>query len=460
MEILHIYHTNDLHSHFEHWPTISSLLTERRKWHEQAGDEVLVFDIGDHMDRWHPFSDATRGKGNCRLLNEAGYDAVTIGNNEGITLSYEDLDIMYEKANFKVLAANLYRQDGKRPEWAIPSAMYITRTGTRIGVIGLTVFFEHFYELLGWKLTEPFNELKNVLKELRGKTDIIILLSHLGIHDDEAIARHFPEIDVILGGHTHHLLHEGKEIGNCLLAAAGKHGLFAGHITLAIDTGTKKLAGKKAILYDVNDLPAPMDEKEQIDRLYSAGKSLLEDSVINLPIALPADHFKDSRLTGLLCQGLKQWCDADCALVNAGLLLDGLPAGTVTHFDLLSICPHPINPCTVELTGAELKEVLLQSRDEKWPHMQIKGLGFRGTVMGKMIYDGIEFKRELPAAEGINIMGAPLDIEKRYKLAIPDMFTFGRFFPEIFRAKKKHYWFPEFLRDVLKWKILQEFGEG
>ena len=38
----------------------------------------------------------------------------------------------------------------------------------------------------------------------------------------------------------------------------------------------------------------------------------------------------------------------------------------VTKFDLLKICPHPINPCMVELTGAELKEVLAQIMDEKW----------------------------------------------------------------------------------------------
>ena len=108
-EIIHIYHTNDLHSHLEHWPSIHALLAERRRWHEESGDEVLIFDIGDHMDRWHPLSDATRGKANCRLLNDAGYDAATIGNNEGITLPFEDLDSMYTERKFDMLVANLYK---------------------------------------------------------------------------------------------------------------------------------------------------------------------------------------------------------------------------------------------------------------------------------------------------------------------------------------------------------------
>ncbi|MEM5591783.1 hypothetical protein AAHH67_08480 [Niallia circulans] len=30
MEVIHIYHTNDLHSHFENWPRIYELLRERK----------------------------------------------------------------------------------------------------------------------------------------------------------------------------------------------------------------------------------------------------------------------------------------------------------------------------------------------------------------------------------------------------------------------------------------------
>ncbi|WML47060.1 hypothetical protein RCG23_15870 [Neobacillus sp. PS3-34] len=117
METIHIYHSNDIHSHFEHWPRIHSLFEERKRWHKDAGDEVFLFDIGDHMDRWHPYTEATMGKGNTDLLNNAGYTAVTIGNNEGITLPHEELDTLYEHAKFDVLAANLYQADGNRPNW-------------------------------------------------------------------------------------------------------------------------------------------------------------------------------------------------------------------------------------------------------------------------------------------------------------------------------------------------------
>jgi 5'-nucleotidase len=448
-EIIHIYHSNDLHSHLEHWPAINKLLTERRRWHEETGEEVLIFDIGDHMDRWHPLSDGTRGKANCTLLNEAGYDAATIGNNEGITLPFEDLDSMYLEKKFELLVANLFKQDGSRPTWAKPYYVYISKKGTKIGVIGMTVNFARFYEQLGWKLTDPIEELAKCVAELKGKADVIILLSHLGIHDDELIAGQFPEIDVILGGHTHHILHEGKEVGSTLLAGAGKYGYYTGHVMLKLDCDTKGILSKKACLYDMKELP----QSEIVDDYYSIGKQLMNETVATLPAELPAEPLAHSALVKMLTQALREWCDADCAFMNAGMLLHGLKSGPVTQFDLLEICPHPINPCTIKLSGAELKEVLLQTRDEKWPHMQIKGLGFRGSVMGVMEYDGIEFIIRNNVHQ-ILINGDPIQAKKMYELAIPDMFTFGRFFPEIYRAAEKHYWLPEFLRNLLEWKLV------
>ena len=115
-EVIHIYHTNDLHSHFENWPTISTFIKERKAIHEAEEEEVFIFDIGDFVDRWHPYTESTVGKGNVELLNEVGYTAVTIGNNEGITLSHHDLDKLYSKANFDVIVANLYYPGRKRPE--------------------------------------------------------------------------------------------------------------------------------------------------------------------------------------------------------------------------------------------------------------------------------------------------------------------------------------------------------
>ena len=446
METIHIFHTNDFHSHFEHWPRIQNFLLKKKEFHHSKGEEFFLFDIGDFIDRWHPFSEATKGRGSIELLNKIGYTAVTIGNNEGVNLPHEDLDHLYDRADFDVLNANLFYANGSYPNWLKPYKVYSTKTGTRIGVIGLTACFHHLYKLLGWEITEPLLELKKWLEPLKKEADVIILLSHLGIKEDEGIAAQFPEIDVILGAHTHHFLEQGKVAGQTLIGAAGKFGHFVGHMTLNVDE-EKVIQNKKAILYEFNELPAPKNEQEQVMAFFEKGKELLNQQVTTLQEPLLHDPFHETNFSKLLCKALRDWCQTDCAMINAGLLLGSL-SGTVTTFDLLTICPHPINPCVVELTGRELEKILVETNGEELARREIKGLGFRGTVLGIFVYEGIQFENGR-----IFINHTPLDYDQTYTLALPDMFTFGHFFKEVLPHKHKDYLLPEFLRDLLKWEL-------
>jgi 5'-nucleotidase len=448
LETIHIYHTNDLHSHFEHWPRIQQFLLNRKKWHEESGENVYLFDIGDHADRWHPLTEASKGRVNIDLLNEAGYDAVTIGNNEGITFPYDDLNTLYEHRNFDVIIANLYNKDGKRPTWAKDQLYYETENGIKIGITGLTANFSLMYRLLGWKVSDPMVELASQLNELKKNADIIILLSHLGINDDEMIGQDFPSIDVVIGGHTHHILHSGKIVDDSLLACAGKYGMFIGHIKLEVDTVTKHIISKKAWLYDINEVNPPENEEEIIKTLHNRGKSILTKQIVT-----QNNHiFSKKQLAQVLCRSLREWCEADCAFLNEGLILHELKE-VVTKYDLLSTCPHPINPCVVQITGAELKEILLETLDSKWTDYPLMGFGFRGKVIGNIIHDGVTIEKDPHNILHISIKGIPIDVNREYKLAIPDMFTFGRFFPAIVRSENKQYFLPEFLRHLMEWRL-------
>ena len=446
-EIIHFYHINDLHSHFEHWKRIENFIHERKKWHLGAEEETIILDLGDHSDRFHPFTEALSGKGNVKLLNNLGCQYVTIGNNEGITFSYEELDHLYDDATFNVLVANLYNQSGERPSWAKPYHIHQTVKGTRIAFIGATAYFRVFYEMLGWKITDPQEEIIVAVDEVKNQCDVIVLLSHLGLEHDKQLAEHIPEIDIILGAHTHHILHEGMYVQNTLLCGAGKGGTFVGHVEIEVDT-TKHPISKKTRLYNMNEQDPVNNESEFTYKLFKIGKERLEKEVCHLPRSLPVRWFEESTITKLLCDALQEYCQADCAFINAGLLLDGLKKGPVTLFDLHRICPHPINPCVIEMSGQELKEVLLQSQNPDWPHKQVKGFGFRGSILGVMIYSNIK----IISPKEIYIGDVQLDLKKTYTLAIPDMYTFGYFFPSIKRSEKKTYK-PVFLRNVLASKL-------
>ena len=434
-ETIHIYHTNDLHSHFAHWPEIRALLHERKRWHEEAGDTCLILDIGDHVDRSHPFTEGTAGKGNVDLLNEAGYDAVTIGNNEGITLSKKELDELYIQADFEVVVSNLFTAEGERPAWAKPSAIVATVEGRKIGLVGATAEFTPFYNRLGWTVTDAKQSIIEEAEALKGKVDFIICLSHLGVREDELLAEMCSDLDVILGAHTHHIFHEGKMINNSLLGAAGKFGMYIGHVVIDTDSGERK-----AELIETADLRS-QDETFN-DVLVEKGKTQLNEPVFYNEKAMKAEWFKDSELAELFGQAMLEYSGADCALFNAGLFMEDMPLGETTRYDFHKMLPHPINLCMIELNGAELKEIYLQSLNADWPNIELKGMGFRGAVFGNMIRINFSLVNH-----ELHIGGRRALHDKTYQLITLDMFTFGYFFPELKRAPKT-YFMPEFLRDV------------
>lgn len=445
IEKIHFYHTNDIHSHFENWPKISRLLIQKKREHF-AGEACYIFDIGDHVDRSHPFTEGTAGRGNIDLLNAAGFDAITIGNNEGITMSKDALSSLYDTAQFDVILCNLFEQGGERPAWALPYKIYVTAQGTRVGVMGATAEYTTFYKKLGWEVTEPREELKRIIEMIRTQTDVIVCLSHLGINEDEKLAVECPDIDIIFGAHTHHLFHEGKLIGKTMLAATGKYGEYVGRVTVDFDVFAKRSVKTTAELYRADHLTSTEKDVQQVNEFVEMGKQLMTEKVFYNPAALQQNLFAESPLSSFFGRALIAYTQADCALFNAGIFLDSLDKGWVTKGHLHTLLPHPINPCIITLDGAELKEIYELSLNEEWPHIEIKGLGFRGSLMGALIHERLYKNRHgrLYAGNREVVSG------QTYTLATLDMFTFGFFFPTL-KVAEKDYCMPELIRDVLGW---------
>lgn len=444
-EIIYIYHTNDLHSHFENWPKIDQFLSEKRKAHH-PNDFYLTLDIGDHLDRSNIYTEGTLGIGNIELLNQANYDYVTIGNNEGITLSHDDLDALYTNAQFGVIVSNFTDQFGNIPSWVLPYKIHTSPSGIRIGLVAATADFGIYYEKLGWHVQDPLERLKEVCAEIEGQVDIIICMSHLGISQDELMTQQIPQIDVILGAHTHHFFEEGKMSGNTLQAAAGKFGVYIGQVTIEYDHDKREVISKQAILYPTVDLLAPLDNDLKQKRWDEIGIRKLSTEAFQNPKKLKKDWFQRSDMSDFFGKALLAFTEADCAMFPAGILLTDLNKGVVTDENLHSLLPHPINPCVITLRGADLLEILELSKNEKWPHLEVKGLGFRGKYLGKMLFEHL-----VEDDNGdVYIREKLLHLEKVYKLATLDMFTFGYFFPSL-KFAHKNYFMPELLRDVMKW---------
>lgn len=461
-EKLYLYYTNDLHSNFDQWPRVASFLKQETAKRNAANDSYWLIDIGDHVDRVDPIAEAFMGKANVALLNELDYDVVTIGNNEGITLPHEDLFHLYDDAGFHVVCANLESLDEKEPQWLQHTVKVKSIQGVRIGFIGLTAPFNAFYELLGWHVSSPYRVLDSYIQGLMDKTDMIVLLSHLGISEDQEIARRFPEIDVIIGGHTHHLLRTGEHVNNTIITAAGKHCAYVGEVILTWDHEKKQLVNKEAYATDVTHLAKDLRTEESLQQLNKRAGEILGEVVVHTDSPIEVGWFKETKIMQELTQTLREWAETDVAMLNAGLLLDEFPAGDITYADIHRICPHPINPCVVELKGDELLEVVRGSLAKSFTELKLKGFGFRGEVLGRMVFSGLAVDTAVQEdgerhVENVLFHNEPLDPDATYSVATADTFTFGRLLPEIAKSKNKRYMLPEFLRDLLADTLRRSF---
>ncbi|MFJ7922499.1 bifunctional metallophosphatase/5'-nucleotidase [Lysinibacillus fusiformis] len=444
LEKIHIFHTNDLHSHFKYWPRMQSYVKEERNNLARIGETSYLFDVGDHLDRSNIYTEATIGKGNVQLLNEAEYDVVTIGNNEGITLSYNELFHLYDDANFDVVVGNIDAVNGINPAWLKPYVVLTTEKGTKLGIIAATAMFDVYYEALNWQLVEARSTLLRLAHQLRKEVDIVLCLSHLGITEDELLAEECPEIDVIFGSHTHHVLPGGKLVNGVLLTGGGKFGQYTGHLVIEYDKKMRKIVEKKDTLIHNKDLPNIQNEQQIVQSLEDEGIRILNTPVFTTEKSYNKEWFHYSQLSDLFAHAILEKSGADCALFNAGIFLDGLPKGNVTALDVHRIFPHPINLCTIELSVTEIKEIYMQSKNEEWPYIELKGLGFRGVIFGKMLTYGFSMNDN----RQLLMNGKLADNNDIYKLVTLDLFTFGYFYPS-FKYAKKQYILPEFLRNIM-----------
>ncbi|ERK42859.1 5-nucleotidase [Levilactobacillus brevis ATCC 14869 = DSM 20054] len=448
MERITILHTNDLHSHFENWPRIRRYLKTTRQQVMADGATVYTFDLGDHVDRVHPVSEATNGQQNIQLMNQIGYDGVTIGNNEGLGFVRAQLDHLYDHANFPVILGNLRTPDTHElPDWAIDHRLLTTAAGTRLLILGLTAPYHLTYPLAGWQILDVQPTLAALLQRFAGQFDVCVLLSHLGLDVDRLLAKRFPQVTVIIGSHTHHLLPHGEHDHQSLLAAAGKFGRYIGKIELSI-TPDHQVKSAVASVTETATLPVADGDTAEITGLQDLGESILsEQRVANLPTAMEADPTGQPRLVREGLHAIAEYAGTQAAILNAGLFLQDLPSGVVNQNQLHQLLPHNMHVMTVTLSGYDLWRLVQEFELarlflRRFPQ---KGMGFRGKIFGELNYLGLAYDA---VTHQVTWRGEPLSPTRQYRIAMVDHYLFIPFFPTISIVGKNQILYDDLLREV------------
>ncbi|MFX3631905.1 MAG: bifunctional UDP-sugar hydrolase/5'-nucleotidase [Candidatus Pristimantibacillus sp.] len=452
-----ILHSNDIHSRLENAAKMASYIEEQRE--RLGSDRLLTIDIGDHMDRMRVETEGSDGMVNVELLSAAGYEVITLGNNEGLTYSKDNLARIYQDTPFAIIGANMRETaTGELPEWMLPHVI-TNKGGMTIGLIGVTARFTDFYELLGWDLIDPVQAIQEQIALLRDQVDVLAVMSHVGITFDRALAEQVSGIDLIMGAHTHHLLEEPIVIGDTTICAAGKFGEYMGRVEIELDP----ISTRPRFHASCVPMAAYAEQAEAaaiIGGFREAGLRRLSRVIARLDAPLPASAERESPLGNLLAAGLRRHTDAEIGIVNTGQLLGGLAEGDVTEGQLHALCPSPINPCRMLLAGKEIRAALEQALLPEYTSKPIKGYGFRGEVLGTLAIDGmsVEYDYSEPALHRIKtilVNGEPLIDEWNYIVGSIDMFTFHIGYLTLGQAAKVSYYLPEFIRDIMAEELVQ-----
>ncbi|RXK57148.1 bifunctional metallophosphatase/5'-nucleotidase [Enterococcus faecalis] len=449
MEEIVLFHTNDLHSHFENWPKIRRLVKAKRSLYQKEGKTVVTIDLGDFSDRCHPLTEATDGRANVAIMNTLAYDLVTIGNNEGIGNSKKQLEHLYDQATFEVVLANL--EDPKTqtlPDFCQAYKIMTTKEGTKLGFIGLTAPFPLTYNPNGWTIKQVEAVLPQLITEVAPQCDVLILLSHLGIDTDFMIAANYPEIQVILGSHTHHLFKDGEKINHVQLAAAGKYGQYIGEVHLFVDADTKQVTSYAKTIETVSLEEQATDAKEIAGYLTEGHRLLQAQQIAQIPETLSTDLRQPHAFITVALKALKEAGQTEAAVLNNGLFLADLPEGIINADQLHEALPHPMHLIKVTLKGSDMSRLIREMEKSrqflrKFP---IRGMGFRGKIFGELCYDGIRFERN---SQTVFWQGKPIQSEQKYTLTTVDHFQFVPFFPTIELVGEVEFLFPDVLRTVV-----------
>jgi 5'-nucleotidase len=222
---LNVLYTNDIEGNTEQMPYLSSVVKQSR---EKEPFTILV-DSGNWA-KGDFLSDSFKGMPMVEIMNVIKYDAVNTGESE-ISLGEKELFKLHEKASFPLLSCNIIMSaTGKTPDFIRKYAIF-NKGPFKIAVIGVS--FPGNYEKKGFVVQDPFTMLPETFSEVEDhKTDVVILLSRMGIEVDRELARKFPQTNVIIGGRDKKFIDPPITQGQTVICQAGEKAKYLGTISL------------------------------------------------------------------------------------------------------------------------------------------------------------------------------------------------------------------------------------
>ena len=466
-----ILHTNDTHAHIAGIDENGSPCMDDAKCRgglarvayaikeaKKHNKNVLALDAGD-MFQGTLFFTNSGWKMTADLNKLVPWDANTFGNHEWDLGCGELAKYLMENKSFPTLAANLTPEKGC-PLWAIDVPKKIVREigGHKVGIIGLAND-----EVLGLasacSKTKFADRIKTVQKEVseleKQGVNRIILVTHIGLPDDLALARSVNGVDVIVGGHTHSYIGPGSKEGpypcvehapngNPVLVVTAKRATqYLGELACNFDANgvlTSWSGGPHELLpSDPRDPAVSQKVKEYADALakFQAQKIGILDSDLG-PDGLDACREAECQTGMIVTDAMLDYgrsFGAQMAIFNGGGVRAAFPKGELNLGHLLTAFPFNNQILVREYSGEQIWEALehgVAKPTATGPELlQVSGLSY--------VVDASKPKgQRVSSIQIIDPKGKtkPLRLKSKYRVVVPEFLVQGGDFFDMLKTGK------------------------
>ncbi len=300
------------------------------------------------------------------IMNSVGFDISVLGNHE-FDYGEDILKKRLEQSDFRWVCANVDMSGTGIPE---PFEY------TTLSVEDIKVTFLGLIETGGkqnaiipsthpWKVQNiSFERPEQVVSKYAGikkqeNADLYIALTHLG-HDghygalgDFELATQFPYFDMIIGGHSHHLV--DTVINNIPIFQAGAYLNHLGKIEMKI--AGKRIESYDFALIDLDKYPDYDIELRETIKEYDYDMAFMDDV-----IGVSASNHQKYQIGCFYADALREVMNVDLTFQNTGGVRAGLDEGSVTKREIYSIAPFNNGTVIFEMSVSEIKSFLQGSR--------------------------------------------------------------------------------------------------
>ncbi len=418
-----ILHTNDIHGQVSQLTRIATLVRKIRSDVEAAGGYCLYVDAGDSEDTTLLESSLTKGSAMNTILRGAGCDYAALGN--AVPIRYGPLPVAELATHFgrPLLCANFYDEKDKLVDGLEPFIIHDFGP-FKLGIIGVTDPMRTYTTIFHLPVKKPEDILPGLIEQVRSHgAQTVLLLSHLGLRDDRRVAENIPDIDLLIGGHSHDLIDPPLEINGTIIAQAGSHGQVLGRLDLEVDLVTGKVSRFESTHIPVEETipPDPATETVIISEQERVKKLMIQViGTVSEPLDLADD--RECAVGNLLADALLDRVPgAEIAFVVSGEWETGLETGPLTQGALYAANRSTANPARVELTGEQIEQFFHNGLDLENAARTPKAL--RGRKMGLPHIAGMTISYNLSDRTSleIHVNGKPLEKERKYIAATTDL---------------------------------------